>query len=198
MTSSTPVSSIVLSRYANALLDLAEQSGVVEKIQNDFMNIAALLDESRELCTVVSSPLLHKSKQVTVVETMCAHIKAHVLMVNFLNVLVENRRLSALRGVMIAYEAAVAERKGIKPVQVTSAVDLTDKQKKELQVRLVKSLGHEVTLSCAIDPSIMGGLVITVGSYMIDDSVRRKIDILNNVLMKGSNNNAIQNLKEVV
>lgn len=197
MTSSTLISSVVISRYARVLADLAAQEKAVSKIQKDFDMLQGMLSESQDLNDLVSSPRVSAQTQSAVMVDVLKKIKAQKLTQNFIGTLVQNRRLNILPNVMIAFEKIVSERAGEVSVCVETAVKMTAAQEKSCQDKIKKALGAKVKIEPKVTPEILGGMVVTIGSYMIDDSVRRKIERLGVALSPNSNQN-IQNLKEVV
>ena len=116
---------------------------------------------------------------------------------NFLKVLVENGRLFLLGDVIKTYQEQISKRSGEVTVQVQTAKPLTTEQRDNFQNKIKTALDRDVIVEESVDPDILGGMIVTIGSYMIDDSVRRKLDELGVALTKGANQNTIQNLKEV-
>lgn len=197
MTSATPVSSVVLTRYAGALVDLAEKAKSVEKVQKDLDDIESMIAASDDLALAIASPLLSREKQEQIVADLSKKAKFNKLTQNFLGVLVQNRRLNALQGIVKAYRKIVSERAGEIAVRVETASKLTAAQEKAFKDKIEKALGRGVSMESIITPEIIGGSIVTIGSYMIDDSVRRKLERLNGALKGHSNQNTV-NLKEVV
>jgi F-type H+-transporting ATPase subunit delta len=197
VTSSMPISSVVLSRYAGALIDLAEKDKAVEKIQKDLADLRGMIDSSDDLNALIISPMISKSAQEKAINDIAAKAKLHKLTKNFLGVLVENRRLGALPGIINAYDKLVAKRSGQIEVSVETAEKLTAAQRKSVEKSISAALKTDIKLTEKVTPEIIGGMVVTIGSYMIDDSVRRKLERLN-VALKGHSNQNIVNLKEVV
>lgn len=198
MTASNLISSTVLKRYASALLDLAEKSKSTDSIQKDFGVLRAMLAESTDFVQFVRSPLSGKKQQAEVMNTLLEKQKLNTLTMNFVGVLIQNRRLNVLEGVMDAFDRMVSERKGVVRVLVETAHELNAKQKEDVSVKISSALGKDVIIDAQVVPEIIGGTVITIGSYMIDDSVRRKIERLGAALTGSANQNTIQNVKEVV
>ena len=198
MTSSTPISSVVLTRYAGALIDLAEESKSVSKIQKDLKDIEAMIASSDELAQLISSPLVSQQKQEKIIGDIATKAKLQTLTQNFLGVLVQNRRLYALEGVIKVFHKIVSQRSGEVSVRVETAHKLTAAQEKDFTKKLSAVIGSDISVETVVAPEIIGGMVVTIGSYMVDDSVRRKIERLNSALKQTSNQNTVQNLKEVV
>ncbi len=198
MPSSTPISSVVFTRYAGALIDLAEKAKSVDKIRDDLLALGNMIDESPEFAEVVSSPLISKAKQASFMGVIADRARFNKLTKNFLGVLVQNRRLDALPGIINAYKKIIAKKSGQIEVSVETSVKLTASQSKEFKKKIEKALGSAVFVEEKITPEIMGGVIVTIGSYMIDDSVRRKLERLGAALKSSSNQNTVQNLKEVI
>lgn len=198
MSSSVSISSVVLSRYAGALIDLAEDAKAVSKIEKDFVDLKKMLEDSQDLRSLVESQSISAQQQMAFIEDLCAKAKFQKLTFNFLGVLIQNRRLNALEGIIEAFGKAVAKRAGHVSVSVETAEKLTASQEKDIKSKIEKALGTGVTIEAKVTPEIIGGMVVTIGSYMVDDSVRRKIERLGVALKSNANQNTIQNLKEVV
>ena len=197
MTASTPISSVVYSRYAGALIDLAEEAKSLPKIQKDIDSLESMIADSYDFLGMISSPLISKSKQAAAIEAIAKKTKFQKLTNNFLGVLIENRRLNALPGIVACFKKEVAKRSGQVAVRVETAEKMTATQEKNVQKKISAALGTDVLVEAHVTPEIMGGMIVTIGSYMIDDSVRRKLERLNVALKSNSNENSV-NLKEVV
>jgi len=200
VSNNTPASSIVSERYALALLDLAEQGKAVDKVLDDFASLEKALEDSKDFARFIAAPLISKSQQSAVIKDISKKGKFQKMTSNFLGVLIENGRLNALPGVIASYKKKVSEKNGEVFVKVETAFKITAKQTKDLQKKIEKALGSDVSMDMQISPEIIGGMVITIGSYMIDDSVRRKLERLNATLVKGASQSDTngQNLREVV
>lgn len=197
MSSSNLTSSLICTRYAGALVDLAEQEKAVDKIQKDLASLQDALAVSEDLSEAITSPLVSSSEQAAVMESLAKKVKMQGLTKNFLGVLVQNRRVNALPGIIGAYEKIVAQRSGLVDVCVQTAEALSKEQLKAVKAKVEKALGASVRLEEKVSPEIMGGMVITIGSYMIDDSVRRKIERLGIALKPSNQEVEDSNVKEV-
>lgn len=195
--SSGPISSVVMTRYAGALIDLAEKGKSVQKIQKDFQDIEAMIASTPELGDLISSPLVSQARQEKIINDIAVKAKMHKLTKNFLGVLVENRRLNILVGAIRTYHKMVSSRAGEVTVRVQTAQKMTVTQEKEFNKKISGAIGSNVLVEAVVEPEILGGMIVTVGSYMVDDSVRRKLERLGVSLKNGSNQNTV-NLKEVV
>ncbi len=196
MSSSTPISSIVYTRYAGALIDLAEQNKAVDKIQKNLSALENMINDSDDLAEVITSQLISKEKQAAAINALATKAKLEKLTANFLGVLVENRRLNALPGIITVFNKILAAKSGQVEVSVETAAKLTAGQVKDVKQKIEKALGTTIIVEEKVTPEIMGGVIVTIGSYMIDDSVRRKLERLGGALKSNANQNT--NLKEVV
>jgi len=197
LSAASRVSSVLTSRYANALLDLAEDQKLVEKVESDIVDLKNMVEESEDLRNTVMDPRVDKSEQFAVVEALAKKAKFQKLTLNFLNVLVENRRLDILEAVIATISKELSKRRGEKVAHIKVAQDLSAKQVKELETALAKASGKPVALNIEVDPSLLGGMIVTMDSRMVDDSVAGKLERLKLAMSKGSNENQIKNLKEV-
>lgn len=198
MSSATSVSSVVTSRYAKAILDLATEKKKIEQIESDMKDLGAMLEASGELRALVNDPRISKAKQQDVVKALVSKAKLQDITSNFLNVLIENRRLNILDAVIKRVHQDLAKMRGERVAKIKVAQDMSAKQRQELEASLAKASGSAVTLDIQVDPSLLGGMVITLDSRMIDDSVAGKLERLKLAMSRGSNENQVQNLSEVV
>jgi len=191
----TQASGIIANRYVGALIDLAEESKALKAVEKDFSDLSNSLKKSNDLQSFVRSPLLSEAKQINVIEALAKKGKFNEITTNFLKVLVSNRRLNILADVLAAFDTQISKRRGEVIVQVETAQDLSAAQIKNLQEILKKETGADIALNTKVSPEILGGMVVTVGSHMIDDSIARKLERLKTSMSYGANENV--NLKEV-
>ncbi len=191
MTSAQNVSHALTSRYAAALIELSEESGKTAKVEADLAAFAAMVQNSADLALLVRSPSISPKSQAKAIMALAEKAGFDALSSNFLGVLVNNRRLGAVLSVISTFKELLAKRRGEITVQVETAQDLTPAQLKALQDALSKGMKREVSIRAKVEPSIMGGMIVTVGSQMIDDSVRRKLERLKTSMGRQANQNAI-------
>ncbi|MBI1301844.1 MAG: ATP synthase F1 subunit delta [Alphaproteobacteria bacterium] len=191
-------STVISSRYAGVLADLAEDQKSVSKIQKDVEALIQITKESDDFRTFISSPLMSKGQQAEGMKAIAKKAKLQTLTQNFLNVLIDNGRLNALESILRTFQDVMAKRSGEIKVQIQTAEKLTAAQEKNVAKKISKAIGSDVLVEAQVSPEILGGMIVTVGSYMVDDSVRRKLERLGSVLKQGANQNSVQNLKEVV
>ncbi len=189
MASAQNASHALTSRYASALIELAEESGKSDKIAGDLDNLSAMVKSSPDLKLFIASPSISRASQINGVNALADKAGFDVLTKNFLGVLVNNRRLNALASIINTFKELLAKKRGEITVQVETAQDLSPAQLKALQEALTKGMKREVTIRAKVEPSILGGMIVTVGSKMIDDSVRHKLEKLKTAMGKQANQN---------
>lgn len=184
----------IASRYAAAFIDTAQAANSLDSIEKDMTDLAAMLDASSDLQKLVSSPAYSIEQQIQALGALAKSSSFNALTQNFLQVLAHNRRLSVLKNIISAFAAEMSSRRGEVKAKVATAVPLTEDQQKELKAELKKSMGRDVVLELKVDKSLLGGMVVTIGSKQVDDSVKTKLSALKKALTSNQN---VQNLKEV-
>lgn len=172
-------------RYAQALLELAEQKKKLDQVAEDFRGLRQLVDESAELRRLLRNPLFGRDQQAKAISAVLDKAGVDEITKNFCLVAIRNNRAFALPEMMDAYLQELAAKRGEVAAEVTSAQELTDEQKKSLTDALKKSVGSKVNIETRVDPALIGGLVVHVGSRMIDNSLRSKLNRLQHA-MKGA------------
>ena len=175
----------VAGRYANALFDLAVEQNSVPATATSLSNLQGMIAESEELQRLLNSPVFKSEDQMAALDALAAKGGVTGLAVNFAKLMCENRRLAALPEAIAGFQALVAQAKGEMVAEVISAEKLTAAQIKDLSAALKARLGKEVSLSTKVDSSILGGLIVKIGSTMIDNSLKTKLQNLK-VSMKGT------------
>jgi len=168
----------VAGRYATALFDLAKESSKISEVEADLGKFQSLLDESADLRRMVRSPVIGADDQAKAIAALLTKAGISGLAGNFLQVIVNNRRLFVVSDVIKAFRALAAKDRGEVSAQVTSATALNDAQIETLKQALKASVGKDVALEARVDPSLLGGLVVRIGSRMIDSSLRTKLQTL--------------------
>jgi F-type H+-transporting ATPase subunit delta len=172
-------------RYAAALFELAEDRDALDAVAGDLGNLSSLLAESGDLRRLIKSPVLSREDQGRAITAVAERAGLQRLTVQFLGLLAQKRRLFVLPEIIAAYQAMLARHKGEISAELVSAVPLSEDQARTVQERLRTALGQSVTLSRAVDPGLLGGLVVRLGSRMIDASLRTKLQRLE-LAMKGA------------
>lgn len=165
-------------RYANALFELAKEQDVLDIVAKDLKSLSELISMHDELKRLVLSPILSRSEQGSAIAVILSRIGASDLTVRFIGVTSANRRLFALGKIIDDYLSILAQHRGEVAAEVLSATPLTKKQLSQLSDVLRRSVGGAVALKSNVDPQLLGGLVIRVGSIMIDSSLNNKLQRL--------------------
>jgi F-type H+-transporting ATPase subunit delta len=165
----------VAERYASALFDLAVDASSIERIEAELLSLSRMLDESSDLRRLVESPVFSAAEQEHAIGAVADKAGIGGLTGNFLRLLARNRRLFALRGVIKSFRDMAASHRGEVSAEVTSAHPLSDSQVTALKTALKDKIGKDVTLDARVNPALLGGLVVKVGSRMIDTSLRTRL-----------------------
>lgn len=172
-----PISGVA-GRYASALLDTAVEAGatVVDQVEANLDRFDALVKESADLQRLVRSPVFSADEQLAAVTAILDRSGISGLAANFLKLVASRRRLFAVQQMIAAYKALVATRKGVVRADVTLAAPPSDQVIVDLRQALRGVAGGDVDMHVKIDPSIIGGLVVKLGSRMLDASLRNKLN----------------------
>jgi len=177
-----PSVSGVSGRYATALFELARDQKSVDSVKADLDKFSALLTESPDFLRLVRSPVFTADAQAKALEAVLARAGIGGIAANFLKVLTKNRRLFAVADVIRAFRALVAQFKGEATAEVTVAEPLSDANLDALKAALKTVSGKDVDLNVKVDPSIIGGLVVKLGSRMVDSSLRTKLNSIKHAM----------------
>lgn len=169
-------------RYASALFDLAQEAGAIDKVRDELAQIGKALKESNDFAQFVRSPLYDREAQGKAMGALMEKAGASDLVRRFIGVVVANRRLFALPGIVSAYQALVARHRGEVSAEIVSAYPLNDDQTAKLKEKIRSIAGSDVALSQHVDPDLLGGFVVKIGSQMIDASIKTKLSRLQSIL----------------
>lgn len=161
--------------YASALYDLAQSDGAVEAVETGLAQVLQLSGESADFRRFLSSPVIGAEAKSEALEAILARANLSVTVANFLRVVARNGRLFALPAIIKAFKALAAAGRGEIAAEVTSAAPLTSGQLQSLAETLKQKIGKTVSLTEHVDPSLIGGLQVKVGSQMIDSSLKTKL-----------------------
>lgn len=165
----------VAGRYAAALFDLAKDASKIGDVERDLNGFQKLLDESDDLVRMVRSPVISADDQGKALNAVLAKAGIGGLAANFLQLVTKNRRLFAVPDMIKAFRVFAARDRGEVTAEVASATPLSDAQVTALKATLKATVGKDVTLATQVDPSLLGGLVVKIGSRMVDSSLRTKL-----------------------
>lgn len=177
--------STISKRYAEALFELAAERGAVDRVGEDLESIIRMLSDSRELSHMINSPIISKEDQVNTMAELTERTGMDVLSRNFVGLISFNRRLSELPEMIRAFQLLLAKNRGEVFGEVTSSHSLEKAQIEMIKLSLEKASGKKFRIKTKVDNSLIGGVLIKVGSSMIDSSISTKLKNLSNV-MKGS------------
>ncbi|UYN98632.1 MAG: F0F1 ATP synthase subunit delta [Devosia sp.] len=161
--------------YASALFDLAKGENQLAQVETGLSDISRLIGESEEFSRYLRSPVIPGDVKASALDAILAKAKVNPLVGNFLRLVARNGRLFALDQIIVGFRELAAADRGEATADVTSAAPLTDAQVKALAETLKTKLGKTVTLNQFVDPSLIGGLQVKVGSQMIDSSLKTKL-----------------------
>jgi len=176
---------LIADRYASALYDLAADSKSVDPVLADLTLLQTMLNDHKDLHLVIKSPLIASTDKFDILEKLLLNIKANKLTLTFLKVLEQNKRFSNLYSIISQFININAYNRGDVLADITSAEELNDEQRKNIKEQLKNTLGKKLSLKFIVDKKIIGGLVVKVGSKMIDTSLANKINKLK-IAMKGA------------
>ncbi len=185
MATEEPIVAGVAGRYAAALFDLAQEQNKISEVEQDLVKFQQLYDLSPDLQRLVRSPVIAADDQVRALGNVLDKAGVGGLAKNFIGLVARNRRLFAVPGMVRAFLSLAAKARGEVTAEVTSAHPLTESQAEALKAQLKQTVGKDVTLAAKVDPALIGGLVVKLGSRMIDSSLKTKLSNLSLSLKGG-------------
>ena len=180
---STGISGLA-ERYAGALFELADERHALDQTAGDLREVRAMLAASPDLYRMVRSPVLSRAEQGKAIEAVARQAQLSQLTQDFLAIVARNRRLFAVPAMIDAFLAKLAERRGEVTAEITAAQALSKAQQDALTEQLRRAVGSRVAIDVKVDPSLLGGMVVKIGSRMVDGSLKRQLQRLQ-LSMKG-------------
>ena len=180
MSEPASISTGIAARYATAVFELAREAKALKALEADVDALGAALADSPDLAAMIASPVYSRDQQARVMEALGAKMGLAPFTSGALGLMAQNRRLFALPQLLAALSAMIAEEKGEVTAEVTSAKVMTKAQADALSAALKAQIGKTVKLNVAVDESLIGGLIVKVGSKMIDTSIRSQLAALQN------------------
>ena len=184
MDSTGGIQASLSGRYGTALFELARDEKSLDAVSASLQALKSALTESDDLRRLVASPLVSRDAATSAVNAVASSMQLDPTTAKFLGVLAANRRLGALPQVISAFNLLAARYRGETTAEVVSAHHLTDDQIDALKARLKAQSGQDVAIEARVDPAILGGLIVKLGSRQIDGSIRTKLNTLAHA-MKG-------------
>jgi F-type H+-transporting ATPase subunit delta len=182
VSSNQPIIEGAAGRYATALFELARDEKALDTVAAELKGFVGMLDGSPELQRMVASPVFSAEEQERVLAAILARADMSGLTQNVLRLLARNRRLFLVRDVIKGFNGLLARHRGEASAEVVSAHPLDEAQLQALRETLRNISGREVRVETHVDPSILGGLVVKIGSRMIDSSLKTKLTSLKHVM----------------
>ena len=182
MSEPASISTSIAARYATAVYDLAKDGKKVKAIEADLGILSDTMADSSDFIALIHSPIYSREEQGAAIAALAKKMKLSPIMANTLALMATKRRLFVLPQLVVALRAAIAEDNGEVTAEVTSATALTKAQSDSLSKTLKAKLGKTVTINATVDETLIGGLVVKVGSKMIDTSIRSKLNSLQNAM----------------
>ena len=183
MSKSKNFSDTAASRYSLALYELAEESKHVKEIEDQSSALIKLVDESKDFELIVRNPTNKKENQINVINKISEHYNFNILLKNFLCFLVEKRRLFFLQNILKLFLDICSDKRGEVKAKLVAAKQLNNDEVNKIKEELSKDFNNKVKLDYKYDPSLVGGLIIQVGSVMVDTSIKSKLKQLENKMI---------------
>jgi len=173
------------TRYATALFELARDQGALDKVAADLDSVKTMIDSSADLRRLVRSPVIGRAEQGKAMDALLERAQVTDLTRRFVGVIAANRRLFSLESIIAAFRQQLAKSRGELTAVVSTAQPLNDAQKAALDAALRRAVGVKVAVETKVEPALMGGMVVRIGSRMFDSSLRSKLQRLQ-LVMKGT------------
>ena len=171
------------SRYSLALYELAEDNKNVNEIEDQSFALIKLIDESKDFESIVRNPINKKEDQINIINKISKHYNFNILLKNFLCLLVKKRRLFFLQNILRNFVDICSHKRGEVKAKLVAAKQLNNDEVNKIKDELSKYFTNKVKLDYKYDPSLIGGLIIQVGSLMIDTSIKNKLKQLENKMI---------------
>ena len=184
MENSGAIQASLSGRYASALFDLAREAKSIETVEASLATLKRAIAESDELRRLIASPMVTRSAAANAIKAVAGELELDALTANVLGVLATNRRLAYTGKLIDSFAALAAAHRGETSATVTTAHPLDAEQTTALKAKLKARVGRDVSVDLRTDPAILGGLIVKIGSQLIDASIRTKLNTLA-LAMKG-------------
>ena len=182
MSETAGISTGIAQRYATAVFDIAKEGKAIEALESDVAALEAAMTDSADLRTLLTSPLYSREEQSAAIAAIAKKMKLSDTTSNVLALLASKRRLFVMPQLLAVLQDMLAEERGEVTAEVTTAKKLTKAQADKLAKTLKAQVGKSITIKETVDESIIGGLIVKVGSKMIDTSIASKLNALQNTM----------------
>ncbi|MDK3073724.1 F0F1 ATP synthase subunit delta [Sedimentitalea sp. JM2-8] len=182
MSEPASISAGIAARYATAIFEIAQDNKNLDGLETSINDLAAALSESAELRSLIQSPLISRNEQESAISAIAKKMDLAPVLGQALALMAQKRRLFVVPQLVSALREQLADERGEVTAEVTSAKALTKAQTEKLAATLKERVGKTVTVNATVDESLIGGLVVKVGSKMIDTSIRSRLNSLQNAM----------------
>ena len=182
MSEPASISSGIAARYASAVFELAKDASDLKTLESNVQDLGTVLADSDELRELINSPVVSREDQANAIAAVAKKMKLMPIVSNTLALMASKRRLFVLPALVVQLRTLIAEEKGEITAEVISAKAMTKTQTDKLAKAIKARIGKDVQIDATVDAELIGGLVIKVGSQMIDTSIRSKLNSLSNVM----------------
>lgn len=172
----------IAGRYATAIFDIAEESGALETVEGHLGALKAAIGVSEEFSAFLRSPIVSRDDQAAAMKAICEKMEIGAPVSSLIGLMAAKRRLFALPALIDIFAELLAKKRGVVSAEVVSAAPLSAAQRTELEATIKKFAGAEIALDVTVDEGLIGGLVVKVGSKMIDTSIRSRLASLQTVM----------------
>ncbi len=178
MTNAQNRQSVSVSRYANALFQLAKEAKVIDTVSNDLTSLEVTINSDVEILKFIQNPSIKKSLKVQFFSTLSQKLELSKLSENFIGLIIKKNRVHYILEMIRAFNDLLSELKGIKSANITSAYKLSDEEVSKIKMKLKDKFNSDFNINLLTDSSLIGGLKIQVGSQMIDSSIKNQLNLL--------------------
>ena len=178
MTNAQNRQSVSVSRYANALFQLAKEAKVIDTVSNDLTSLEVTINSDVEILKFIQNPSIKKSLKVQFFNTVSQKLELSKLTENFIGLIITKNRVHYILEMIRAFNDLLSELKGIKSANITSAYKLSDEEVSKIKMKLKDKFNSDFNINLLTDSSLIGGLKIQVGSQMIDSSIKNQLNLL--------------------
>ena len=172
----------IAGRYATALFEIAREEKALDTVEKDLTALGDAIDASEDLQALIASPVYSRDEQAGAMGALAAKLGASPAVANTIGLMASKRRLFALPAMIASVKALIADERGELTAEVTSAKAMTKAQQDKLAKTLKERFGKDIKINATVDASIIGGLIVKVGSKMIDSSIASKLNALNKTM----------------
>lgn len=169
---------VSVSRYANALFQLAKEAKVLDTVSSDLSNLEVSINSDKEILKFIQNPSIKKNLKVQFFDSLTKKLEVSKLTENFIGLIIVKNRVYYILEMIVAFNNLLSELKGIKSATIISVYKLSDDKISKIKIKLKEKFNSEFNINLLTDPSLIGGLKIQVGSQMIDSSIKNQLNLL--------------------